>query len=231
MRPLGATRLPGIVTLVAETLYIWQTSYTITVVGTVKVHGPSIPPRASLIESPTVKLPNPAKLRIVLFPDPVLKKVAGEVRRFSKDIHTLSTRMFELMRIDKGVGLAAPQVGVSLRLFVCNPTGEPGDDLVCVNPRFLELSGAEEKEEGCLSIPGATVTMRRATHVVMEACDADGRPFQHIGTDLQARIWQHEMDHLDGRLIIDNMSPADEIVNRRAIKQLKEQFQPLRSTR
>jgi peptide deformylase len=178
-----------------------------------------------------VKLPNPAKLRIVLFPDPVLKKVAGEVRRFSKDIHALSTRMFELMRIDKGVGLAAPQVGVSLRLFVCNPTGEPGDDLVCVNPRFLELSGAEEKEEGCLSIPGATVTMRRATHVVMEACDADGRPFQHIGTDLQARIWQHEMDHLDGRLIIDNMSPADEIVNRRAIKQLKEQFQPLRSTR
>lgn len=178
-----------------------------------------------------MKLPDPSNLRIVFFPDPILKGVASEVKDYGEGIRALSSRMFELMHSEKGVGLAAPQVGVSLRLFVCNPTGEPGDDRVCINPRFVELSGAEEKEEGCLSIPGATVTMRRATHAVLHAINCDGESFQITGTDLEARIWQHEMDHLDGRLIIDNMSPADEIANRRAIKQLKEQFQSAHSSR
>ena len=178
-----------------------------------------------------MKLPDPSNLRIVFCPDPVLKSVAAEVTEFGEDLRALSSRMFELMRSEKGVGLAAPQVGVSLRLFVCNPTGEPGDDLVCVNPRFLELSGAEENEEGCLSIPGATVTMRRGTRAVLQAAHCNGETFQNTGTELVARIWQHEMDHLDGRLIIDNMSPADEIANRRAIKQLKEQFQSAHPSR
>lgn len=178
-----------------------------------------------------MKLPNPAKLRIVLYPDPVLKKVAREVGKFGGDLHAFAARMLELMRAGEGVGLAAPQVGVGLRLFVCNHTGEPDADLTCVNPRLLDLSGAEEKEEGCLSIPGVTVTMRRAARVVMEAYDLDGKLFQITGTDLQARVWQHEIDHLDGRLIIDSMSSADEIANRRALKQLKEQYQPVRSAR
>src|SRR3990172_2388298 len=117
-----------------------------------------------LIGQTTMKLPSPSRLRIVLYPDPVLKKRGVEVGKFNADIAALAKRMLELMREAKGLGLAAPQVGVGLRLFVCNPTGEPGDDLVCVNPRFTELSGGEEKEEGCLSIPGVTVTMRRAAH-------------------------------------------------------------------
>jgi len=175
-----------------------------------------------------MKLPSPSRLRIVLYPDPVLKKRAVEVGKFNTEIGALAKRMLELMREAKGVGLAAPQVGVGLRVFVCNPTAEPGDDLVCVNPHFTELFGGEEREEGCLSIPGVTVTMRRATQVVMEAFDVDGKPFQTTGRELRARIWQHETDHLDGRLIIDNMSATDEIVNRRAIKQLQDQYRPSR---
>ena len=175
-----------------------------------------------------MKLPSPSRLRIVLYPDPVLKKRAVNVGNFNAQIAALSKRMLELMREAKGVGLAAPQVGVGLRLFVCNPTGEPGDDLICVNPRLTELSGGEEKEEGCLSIPGVIVAMRRAMSVVMEAFDSEGKPFQVAGTELRARIWQHETDHLDGRLIIDNMSATDEITNRRAIKQLQDQYRPPR---
>jgi peptide deformylase len=182
-----------------------------------------------------MKLPDPSRLRIILYPDPILKKRAKEVGKpalslegFNADIEALARRMLELMHEAKGLGLAAPQVGVGLRLFVGNPTGEPGDDLICVNPRLAELSGGEEKEEGCLSIPGVTVTMRRATQVVLEAFDAAGKPFRATGTDLRARVWQHEIDHLDGRLIIDNMSATDEIANRRAIKQLQDQYRPPR---
>jgi peptide deformylase len=175
-----------------------------------------------------LKIPPLSKLRIVLFPDPILKKKAAEVSQFGEPVRALAERMLELMREDKGVGLAAPQVGVGLRMFVCNATGEPADDLVCINPQLVELSGAEEREEGCLSIPGATVTMRRAVRAVMQAIDVEGRLFQLAQSDLPARIWQHEIDHLDGRLIIDNMSTADEIANRRVLKQLKEKYRASR---
>ncbi len=173
-----------------------------------------------------MKLPELSRLRIVLYPDPILKKRAIEVANCDAAIAALAGRMLELMREAEGVGLAAPQVGLGLRLFVCNATGEPGDDRVFINPRFIERSGGEEKEEGCLSIPGATVHVRRATHVVMEASDAEGKPIRAAGDEFSARVWQHEMDHLDGRLIIDNMSASDEIANRRAVKQLKDQYRP-----
>ena len=161
------------------------------------------------------------KLRIVTYPDPILKKTCIEITDFGPRLKALADRMLELMLGAKGVGLAAPQVGILARMFVCNVTGEPDDNLVCFNPTFAELSGAGEAEEGCLSLPGVTVTMRRATHAVMRAQDATGSVFELTGEDLRARIWQHEADHLDGRLIIDNMSATDEIANRRVLKQLK----------
>ena len=222
---MGGLRPPETVTLVAGTLYIWQTDYSITQAESVKPCGG--PPLRRPSEY-RLKLPPLSKLRIVLFPDPILKKKAVEVSEFGKPVRALAARMLELMHGDKGVGLAAPQVGLGLRMFVCNATGEPADDLVCINPRFVELSGAEEREEGCLSVPGATVTMRRAVRAVMQAVDVEGRPFQLAQSDLPARIWQHEIDHLNGRLIIDNMSAADEIANRRVLKQLKEKFQSAR---
>lgn len=169
-------------------------------------------------------VPNPAKLRLVYYPDPVLKKVCAPVEHFGDDLKAFADSMLELMHEGKGLGLAGPQVGALIRLFVCNPTGEPGDNLVLVNPRFTELTGAAEAEEGCLSIPGVSVTMRRAMQAIIEAQNTDGKPFQMTGEGLLARAWQHESDHLDGRLIVDHMSASDEIANRRAIKHLKEQY-------
>lgn len=168
------------------------------------------------------------KLQIVVYPDPVLKKQSAPVTEFGPDLASLAERMFELMHADKGVGLAAPQVGLSIRMFVCNSTGEPENNIAYVNPRFLELSGAEEKDEGCLSLPGVTVAMRRATHAVMEAYDLQGNKVVVTGSELLARIWQHETDHLDGKLIIDHMSASDEIVNRRAIKQMQADYRERR---
>ncbi|MEK6674382.1 MAG: peptide deformylase [Planctomycetota bacterium] len=169
--------------------------------------------------------------KIVFFPDPVLRAVAKPVEAFGPDLHRLADRMFELMRAEKGVGLAAPQVGVSIRLFVCNPTGKPEDDLVCVNPQLFELTGAAEHEEGCLSIPDVKVTMRRSKHALLRAHDADGQPFERAGTDLPARIWQHEIDHLNGRLILDFMSATDDIANRKAIQKLRADYSPPKTTK
>ena len=99
------------------------------------------------------------------------------------------------------------------------------DPMFLVNPRILWTSDERQAaEEGCLSIPGVTVTKRRSTRTVMEAFDTDGKPFRMTGEDLRARAWQHEFDHLEGRLITDHMSTADEIANRRAVKQLKEEY-------
>lgn len=163
----------------------------------------------------------PSKLRIVQFPEPVLRRPARPVEVFDDALADLARRMLALMHEAKGVGLAAPQVGLSIRLFVCNPTGEPPDNFVMVNPVLSDWSGVEEKPEGCLSIPGVTVNMRRPLRVHLRAFNARGEVFELKGDDLPARIWQHETDHLDGKLIIDNMSEADEIANRRALKQLR----------
>ena len=164
------------------------------------------------------------KLRILYYPDPILREVCRPVEQFDGTIRGLVERMFELMRAQKGIGLAAPQVGVLVRIFVCNSTGEPGDDLVCINPELFDLSGVEEREEGCLSLPEVNVPIRRATQVHMRACDETGQPYERDGEDLLARIWQHETDHLDGRLIVDYMSEASQIANRRVLKQLQAEF-------
>lgn len=171
-----------------------------------------------------MKLPNLNKLRIICYPDPTLRKSCAPLGTFEPALRELADRMLELMRLAKGVGLAAPQVGIPIRLFVCALSEDPGDELVCVNPELAELTGADEKEEGCLSIPGVTVSMRRATRVILKAVDLDGQMFERAGVDLQARVWQHEVDHLNGELIIDNMSTTDEIANRRALKQLEADY-------
>lgn len=171
------------------------------------------------------------KLRIVNYPAPILLKIAAPVETFDSQLAALARRMFELMRQEQGVGLAAPQVGIGLRMFVCNPTGEPDDDAVIVNPHLVETNGAEEADEGCLSLPEVTVNVRRAKSVVLDAKDLHGSDVRLATEDLPARIWQHEVDHLDGKLILDYMSPSDEIANRRAIKQLKEDYKASRRPR
>jgi peptide deformylase len=168
------------------------------------------------------------RLRIISYPDPILRRVCLEVGDFGEPLRRLAARMIELMHESKGVGLAAPQVGVPVRVFVCNPTGEPGDDTVFVNPKLENLSGAVEHEEGCLSIPEASVLMRRAKHTTITARNVEGEPFERSAEELLARIWQHENDHLNGRLIIDHMSDTDELANRRILKELRDKHRGAR---
>ncbi len=175
-----------------------------------------------------MKLPDPAKLKIVTYPDSRLRRSCQRVDVFDERLDGLAARMLKLMHESNGIGLAAPQVGLPLRLFVCNITGEPGDDRVYVNPEIDEADGLAAMEEGCLSLPDVRVTVRRPSRCMIRAQDLRGQSFEQSGEGLLARCWQHETDHLDGRMIVDYMSEADKIANRRILRQLEAQYQAAR---
>ncbi len=166
------------------------------------------------------------RLKIRHFPDPVLRAVCRPVAKIDAEVRSVARRMLELMRAAPGVGLAAPQVGLSWRLFVANHSGDPVDDRVFINPSLLNPSReTDEREEGCLSIPQVRGMIRRPTAITIQALDIDGAAVEMTADDLQARIWQHEYDHLDGVLIIRRMTPIDRMANRRLLKQLEVAFQ------
>lgn len=167
---------------------------------------------------------NWSSVKIIHYPDPRLHKPCRAVERFDHDLAALARRMLELMHAHKGVGLAAPQVGELVQMFVCNLTGDTKDDQVFVNPALSDLEGEIEAQEGCLSIPDVSVTMRRATSARLQAQDLSGKRVELTGADLAVRCWQHECDHLRGRLIVDAMSESDRIANRRALKDLERKF-------
>src|SRR4051812_16809650 len=114
-------------------------------------------------------------LKIIHYPDPRLKKLSQPVTAFDDNLKALATRMFELMREARGVGLAAPQVGHNIRLFIINPTGEPENDQIYVNPDLSEAEGSEEGEEGCLSLPGINANIVRDLSMKMKAQDIEGK--------------------------------------------------------
>jgi peptide deformylase len=162
--------------------------------------------------------------KIVLYPAPVLRKTCEPFETVDSSVTALAQRMLELMKSSSGVGLAGPQVGIAKCIFVANPTGEPEDDRVYINPELADLTGAVEADEGCLSLPEITVSVRRARTATIRALDAEGKPFEESGEDLVARIWQHEYDHLLGSLIIDRMNAADKVANKRQIAQLEADY-------
>ena len=162
--------------------------------------------------------------RIIAYPDPRLRAQCARITDFDYHLARFVERMLDLMRDGNGVGLAAPQTGVCRRLFVCNPTGEPADAQVLVNPELFDLTGQVEAEEGCLSLPDIRVVMRRARRCGIRAQDVTGKTFEWQAEGLLARIWQHETDHLDGRLIIDRMDATDRIGNRKKIAQLEADY-------
>jgi len=170
----------------------------------------------------------PAEVSLVLYPDPRLRRKAIEIREFDPDIvsrlRVLAGRMFEIMRQEKGVGLAAPQVGVGIRMFVMNATGEPQDDRVYVNPRLSDPDGEEENEEGCLSLPEINTPVLRSLRLRMQARDLDGNEIDETAEGFVARVWQHETDHLDGVLILDKMPPTVKMSHRRKLKELEEAY-------
>lgn len=165
-----------------------------------------------------------SSLKLVKYPDPRLRQVCQRVTDFDESFRALVAKMFEVMYKAGGVGLAGPQVGVAVRLFVANPSGEEGDERVYANPEVFGEEGAVELEEGCLSFPNVTAKVKRFALASIRAQDIDGQPFEEHGEDLLARIYQHETDHINGTLLIDRMSEVAKIANRRTLKELEVAF-------
>ena len=165
------------------------------------------------------------QLQIIQYPDPRLRQLSKSVEVFDDRLKALTQRMFELMRLDKGVGLAAPQVGINQRLFVMNHTGQPADDRVYVNPELFDITGNEEGEEGCLSLPGITALINRGQTLRIVAKDVNGQPFEQTESGYLARIWQHEFDHLNGVLITDRMGDVARMTHRKALRELESEYE------
>jgi peptide deformylase len=144
---------------------------------------------------------------IVKFGDPALHSRAADVPAIDAQIQQLIDDMIETMYAAPGIGLAAPQIGVSLRIFVVDLSfgRNAGDLVVMINPAFVELDGMQLEEEGCLSVPDFNATVLRPTRAVVCGLDRTGTVHTVEATDLRARAFQHEMDHLDGKLFVDRL--------------------------
>ncbi len=144
---------------------------------------------------------------ILRYGEQLLHQKAADVDAITADIDTLVGDMIDTMYAAPGVGLAAPQVGVPLRIFIVDISvgRDAGGLIVMINPQFVAREGMQLEEEGCLSLPGFEATVVRPTRVVIRGLDRDGTEREREGTGLLARAFQHEMDHLDGRLFIDHL--------------------------
>jgi peptide deformylase len=166
-------------------------------------------------------------LRITKHGEPVLKRPSQAVDydSFKKELPKLLKDMWATMDSVKGVGLAAPQVGLNIRLSVIDvrPEGKP-QRLVLINPEILSLSGTINDEEGCLSLPGLYAKIKRAAKCRIRALDAQGRSYEMSGEGLLARAFQHEIDHLDGKLFIDHLDFVDKLKVMPILKDLRKNW-------
>lgn len=164
-------------------------------------------------------------LKIVHYPDPVLLTVAKPVteERFGKELEELVDKMFATMYQARGVGLAAPQVGISERIFVMDIPNEdgPSQKHAFINPEILHVEGEQVGDEGCLSFPGLYQQVKRDTRVIVRAHDVAGQEFELDVSDLAARCVLHETDHCDGIVFLDRMSPLKRQLAKRKIKRLQ----------
>ncbi len=159
---------------------------------------------------------------ILKYGAPTLHEAAAPVTAFTPDVDRLIDDMIETMYAAPGIGLAAPQVGVPLRIFVVDLSigRDPSALIVMVNPEFVSREGLQLEEEGCLSAPGFNATVVRPTRAVVRGLDRHGQPQEREGTELLARAFQHEIDHLDGQLFIDRLRGIKRDLIVRKIKKL-----------
>lgn len=166
-------------------------------------------------------------LKIVHYPEPVLLAVAKPVGdgEFGENLRELSNNMFATMAAARGVGLAAPQVGVSRRLFVMDVPveGAAAERHVLVNPEIIHIEGEQIGDEGCLSFPGLYQVVKREMRVIAKAFDVEGKEFELDLTGLAARCILHETDHCDGIVFLDRMSPLKRQLAKRKIKALQKE--------
>jgi peptide deformylase len=150
-------------------------------------------------------------MQIVQYPHPALRWKSKPITRIDAELRRTVREMFDCMYANKGIGLAANQVALPYRLFVTNVTGDPSvteAEHVFVNPEILRRKGSEEGEEGCLSLPQLYGQVRRSEKILVDAFDLDGQEFELAADELEARVIQHENDHIDGTLFIDRMTDA-----------------------
>ncbi len=166
-------------------------------------------------------------LTICTYPSDLLRRRAQAIDRIDDEVVEIARRMLKTMYANAGVGLAATQVGISRKLIVINPTGEPVDEQVLVNPAVMERRGDMEGLEGCLSVPAVCGVVSRSAQVLVAGYDLDGNEVEIRAADFLARVLQHEIDHLEGMLLIDRMSPESRIEAREALRSLELYGRPL----
>ena len=168
-----------------------------------------------------------AVLRIYHYPEPVLRQKAEPVATFDEDLTRLAADMAETMYAAPGVGLAAPQVGVSRRLLVidCAREGEPPALITAVNPEIIAREGEVYEEEGCLSVPGYYAKVARSARVRVRYLDVAGEQVEREVDGLLAVAFQHEIDHLNGVLFIDHLSPLKRGIFRKKYQKMQEKQQ------
>ena len=146
-------------------------------------------------------------LQVLTFPDDRLRTVAKPVEAVTPEIQKIVDDMLDTMYDEEGIGLAATQVDIHQRIVVIDISEERNEPMVLINPEIIEKRGEDGIEEGCLSVPGARALVERAAEVMVKAIDRDGNAFQFDADDLLAICVQHELDHLNGKLFVDYLSP------------------------
>lgn len=168
------------------------------------------------------------KCRITRYPAEVLKHGVKRIEQIDDNIRAVAAKMIDIMVEQKGVGLAGPQAGVPLAIFVISTDGTKENARVYINPEITPSGSVEVCEEGCLSLPGIWGKIKRHTRCTVKATGLDGKEFTEEGEGLLARAFQHETDHLEGRLIVDRMGTASRIAVRGRLKELRDGYENFR---
>lgn len=158
---------------------------------------------------------------IIFLPDPRLRMQSAKIEHFDDKLQTLIDDMFETMYHARGVGLAAPQIGINLCLSVIDVAGDKTQQLVIINPEIIASEGSVVYQEGCLSVPGTFDNVVRAERVTARALDRFGKSFEITADGLLGECLQHEIDHLNGKLYIDLLSPLKRTLARKKLEKFK----------
>ena len=163
---------------------------------------------------------------ILKYPHPILTRKAEPVTDFGPRLAQIVEDMFLTMYESRGVGLAAPQVGLSKRIYVLNCTEKqpPEAEIALINPEVVSTEGEQFEEEGCLSFPGMYARKRRAAKVTMRAQDVNGKWFEVTGEGLLARAFLHELDHLDGKVFVEDLEPQEFVKLSKELEQMRREF-------
>jgi peptide deformylase len=170
------------------------------------------------------KHPDLNALHILRYPDPRLRDHVRGIPELDSFLNEMEARMRELMEQEEGIGLAATQVGWPFRFILVNPTGEPGDIHAFINPEIVKKEGKIIAEEGCLSVPGIFAKVKRAEAITVRATLINGEDVEFDVEGLTARVFQHELDHLDGSLFVDRVGPTAKIMISGKLKNLESEF-------